>query len=650
MLKAVSFVGEGEGVKRVIQMCWIGLLIVLLSSGWIGSRAHANEHAEDLKTIPEWSILWGDPLGGLDDVKSISQEQWIPVKNGQPTPQKPEFVTSAWIRIQLPSIIPRDYGMYIEDIRAQRTKVYLDNHIVWEANYNFPYDTQRSLFPISSEEAGATVYLKLETSLDRLSIYSDIKLDHYNDLMRSYMLKDLQNIIFGCSFLFIALIMLIGSVFLNRSQFQSWMIISVLSLSVGIIFITYSPFMYANFTKYGSIYSASFDVALYVFLPALLYFVERVFDDGRFKWVRWFRKFQVAYSGLLILLMCVNLLSRNLLINVYFFASVTVLAVIMICHFILIIGLCIKLIRKGNKEAVIFSSGFAMLAAMGILDLINSYASSGNYQFFLWKWGVIALFIALVVILVRRFATNQVLMMNYSKELEFYNHQLQLSEKMEIISALAASVAHEVRNPLQVTRGFLQLVSSRTDGKNQEYMKVAIEELDRASTIITDFLSFSKPQLEDLVNLHVANEIKQIEGIIVPLTTLHGGRITVNVPSGLYIRGNVSKFKQVLINLIKNSIEAFQEEGDGQIYIWAYEKQERIYIHIKDNGEGIEAAKLAKLGEPYFSTKSKGTGLGLMVTFQIIEAMKGSIEFKSQRYIETEVIMSFPAVVESEAG
>ncbi|WP_274466377.1 MULTISPECIES: ATP-binding protein [unclassified Paenibacillus] len=603
-----------------------------------------------MKTIPEWSVMWGDPPGGLEEVELISPDKWIAVRNGQPAPHKPALVTSAWIKIQLPSGIPKDYGMYIEDIRSQRTKVYIDHHVVWEANYHFPYDTQRSLFPISSEDGEKTVYLKLETSMDRLSIYSDVRLGHYTALMRSFMLKDLQNIIFGCSFLFIAAIMLIGSVFLNRGQFQSWAIISVLSLSVGVIFITYSPFMYANFTQYGGIYSASFDVALFLFLPALTYFIERIFDDGRFTWVRWFRKFQMAYSGLLILLMCVNLLSRNQLLNVYFFASVTVLAVIMVCQFILIIGLCIKLVRKGNKEAVIFSSGFAMLASMGILDLTNYYASSGNYQFFLWKWGVIALFIALVVILVRRFAMNQALMMNYSKELEFYNHQLQLSEKMEIISALAASVAHEVRNPLQVTRGFLQLVASRTDGKNQEYMRVAIEELDRASTIITDFLSFSKPQLEDLADLNVANEIKQIEGIIVPLATLHGGRITVHVPSGLYIRGNVSKFKQVLINLIKNSIEAFQEDGEGQIHIWAYEKQEHIYIHIKDNGEGIEPAKLAKLGEPYFSTKTKGTGLGLMVTFQIVEAMKGTIEFKSQRYIETEVVMCFPRVKEAEAG
>ncbi|MGO4274043.1 ATP-binding protein, partial [Paenibacillus sp. TAF58] len=393
---------------------------------------------------------------------------------------------------------------------------------------------------------------------------------------------------------------------------------------------------------YGGLFTALFDASLAVFLPALTYFFERIFDDGKYKMIRWFRKFQVIYSIFSITFMLVNQLNAYRFNKAYFLVSVTVLGYIMISQFILMICFSIILARRGNKEAAIFSSGFTFLAFMSTLDLICFYSSSQNYQFFLWKWGVVGFIIIIVVVLGRRFAINQEQLINYSKELEFYNHQLQLSEKMEIISSLAASVAHEVRNPLQVTRGFLQLVAARTDDKNKEYMGIAIEELDRASVIITDFLTFAKPQLDDLVELNVFKEISQIEGIIVPLATLHGGRITLSVPNDLYIRGNSSKLKQVLINIIKNSIEAFQV--DGQIHIWAYVKQEKVYIHIKDNGEGIEPAQLVKLGEPYYSTKTKGTGLGLMVTFRIIEAMQGHLEFQSQRYIGTEAIICFPSI------
>ncbi len=628
-------------MKRISRELWKTMLIMIICCGFMSSNAYAEEKA-DLKAIPEWSIMWGDPPGGLEGVIAASSNHWIKVNNGESSPEKPEEVSSAWIKLQLPSHIPKDYGIYIEGIHTQNLWVYIGDRLVRETKFDFPYDSQRSLFPISIEDGGEVVYLKLETNMDRLGIHSAIKLDNYTALMRTFVFQDLPDIILGCVFLFVAVMIPLGSFFLRKVQLISWVLVSVLSLTLGTIFITYSAFMYTNFTNYGGLYIALFDISLAVFLPTLTYYFEKIIDDGKYKLIRWFRKFQVMYSIFSITFMLVNQLNDYRFSKAYSFVSVNVLGIIMISQFILMIGFSIMFVRRGNKEAVIFSSGFFLLAFMSTLDLICFYSSSQNYQFFFWKWGVVGFIIATIVVLGRRFAINQEHMINYSKELEFYNHQLQLSDKMEMISSLAASVAHEVRNPLQVTRGFLQLIAARTDDKNKEYMGIAIEELDRASVIITDFLTFAKPQLDDLVDLNVSKEINQIEGIIVPLATLHGGRITVSVPNDLYLRGNASKLKQVLINIIKNSIEAFQV--DGQIHIWAYVKQEKVYIHIKDNGEGIEPAQLIKLGEPYYSTKTKGTGLGLMITFRIIEAMQGHIEFQSQRYIGTEVILCFPSI------
>ncbi|MDG0811466.1 sensor histidine kinase [Cohnella rhizosphaerae] len=121
---------------------------------------------------------------------------------------------------------------------------------------------------------------------------------------------------------------------------------------------------------------------------------------------------------------------------------------------------------------------------------------------------------------------------------------------------------------------------------------------------------------------------------------MHGGRLQINADPGLTVIGSSSKFKQALINLLKNSIEAFKE--DGYIEINAYEEDGEATIWIKDNGEGMDEAQIAKLGVPYFSTKSKGTGLGTMVTFRIIEVMKGTIEFKSRKGQGTEVLIRLP--------
>ncbi|MOA26157.1 Sporulation kinase A [compost metagenome] len=98
--------------------------------------------------------------------------------------------------------------------------------------------------------------------------------------------------------------------------------------------------------------------------------------------------------------------------------------------------------------------------------------------------------------------------------------------------------------------------------------------------------------------------------------------------------------------MIKNSIEALT--NDGLISIRAYhdEKSRRIVIRIKDNGEGMHEADLKRLGEPYYSKKTKGTGLGLMVTYRIIEAMQGTIEFTSRKSLGTEVVIQFPSAEE----
>ncbi|MBW4838105.1 MAG: HAMP domain-containing histidine kinase, partial [Paenibacillaceae bacterium] len=248
---------------------------------------------------------------------------------------------------------------------------------------------------------------------------------------------------------------------------------------------------------------------------------------------------------------------------------------------------------------------------------------------------------SLIIILSRRFVANHEQVVEYSKQLEMFNNELQRSEKMEIISELAASVAHEVRNPLQVTRGFLQLLVEKQQQADKVYLSMALEELDRASGIITDFLTFAKPEGGKITELNVLDEFIHIEGILVPLANLQGGKITTHIPKDLYVRGNSSKFKQAFINIIKNSIEALRGEGD--IQIWGYEKDGHVVIHIKDNGEGMDDEVLARLGEPYFSNKTKGTGLGLMVTFRIIEVMDGEINFKSKKGAGTEAIIQFPS-------
>ncbi|MFD0692577.1 ATP-binding protein [Paenibacillus sp. GCM10027628] len=626
-------------VQAIHKYLLIPILFILISCGMVSPPVQAAGQ-DDMKTIPEWSIMWGGPDSVEELVKGTGE--WIAVSDLRNSSAKPEGITSAWIKIKLPATLPNHYGVFISELFTQHLAVYLENQLIQENHRNFQFDVQRLLIPLSSEDAGKTVYLKLGTAMTRIGIHSDIQIGQNSNLIQRYVIQDMGNIILGFAFLFIAFIMLISSMFLKKVQLTSWISLIIVILAMGTIFITSVPFIYDYYSEYGTVISNMFDIALAVCLPSLSYYFEKIFDSPtELSLFRKFRKFQILYSVFLLSFMIVNQFLSLHLAKMYFTISVTIQGSIMLVQFVLLLGFSFRYVLRGNKDAVIFSTGFGFFSLMGVIDLFWFYFSKQMHELFLWKWGMVGFIIMLIVILGRRLATYQDQIVNYSRELEFYNKQLLQSEKMEIISALAASIAHEVRNPLQVTRGFLQLVAGKSDTKNRQYMEMAIDELDRASHIITDFLTFAKPQMEDLSELNVSKELKQIEGIIVPLATLHGGKVLVDIPQELYIRGNSSKLKQALINIIKNSIEAFHKEG--QIDIWAYKENGKVFIHIKDNGEGIESSKLAKLGEPYFSTKTKGTGLGLMVTFRIIEAMRGSIEFKSQIQVGTEVIIKLPA-------
>lgn len=619
--------------------------MIIIGCGFNSSQLLAQSQ-NDKNIITEWRILWGHENLSVQEIGDIPNSNWQVIPDYRKFPEKPKGTSEAWAKVELPSKLPNQYSILISEIYAQNISVYLEDQLVYEIKYGFPFDVQRILIPISSEDAGKNIYLKLKTSLDRLGINSEIELGKHTNLMRQFLLRDLGSIIIGCASIFIAMIMFICSIFLKRSQIASWISLSIIFVTMGAIFITNTPFTFVYFGDYGAIYSDLFDISLAIFLPTLSFYFEKVFENGQLIIIRSFRRFQIIYSIFYVFFMVINQFSDYKYNNAYFLMTSTVLGYIMIIQFLLLTSFSIVFAKRGNKDALIFATGFGIFTLLGTIDLIWYYFSLQTHQLFLWKWGIIGFNCALIVILGKRFSTSQDLLINYSKELEFYNQHLQLSEKMEIISSLTASVAHEIRNPLQVTRGFLQLITESSNEKNKGYIGIAIGELDRASEIISDFLTFAKPQLEEFNELNISKELKQIEGIIVPLATSYGGMVYINIPSDLYMRGNSSKLKQALINIMKNSIEAFQK--DGQIHIRAYEDSNEVVIHIKDNGVGIEPAQLVKLGEPYFSTKTKGTGLGLMVTFRIIEAMKGTIKFSSQKNAGTEVVIRFPSINHNE--
>jgi two-component system, sporulation sensor kinase B len=214
--------------------------------------------------------------------------------------------------------------------------------------------------------------------------------------------------------------------------------------------------------------------------------------------------------------------------------------------------------------------------------------------------------------------------------------ELQRAEKMNAIGQLAASVAHEIRNPMTVVKGFLQIFLSKEGLSEEEhmYVKLMLEEMNRAEKIINEYLSLAKPDLEFSEKVHageLAHKVMDLMNSYALMSKSIG--MQTKVVGDIYIKGNVSELKQVLINILKNGIEAMKD--GGTLSLTVREEGHNGIFEIYDTGIGMSDDELQRLGTAFYSLKEKGTGMGLMVCYQIIERMRGSIEVESQKGIGT---------------
>ncbi|MCG1014725.1 PAS domain-containing protein [Bacillus velezensis] len=203
------------------------------------------------------------------------------------------------------------------------------------------------------------------------------------------------------------------------------------------------------------------------------------------------------------------------------------------------------------------------------------------------------------------------------------------SEKLSIAGQLAAGIAHEIRNPLTAIKGFLQLMKP-TMGENEHYFEIVFSELSRIELILSELLMLAKPQqnaVKERVNLKKI--ISEVTALLETQANLKGIFIKTDYEhDSMYINGDQNQLKQVFINLIKNAVESMLD--GGTVHIIMTEDEYSVNVTVKDEGDGIPENVLKRIGEPFLTTKEKGTGLGLMVTFNLIKNHQGAIQVDSK--------------------
>jgi len=250
----------------------------------------------------------------------------------------------------------------------------------------------------------------------------------------------------------------------------------------------------------------------------------------------------------------------------------------------------------------------------------------------------------LLLVFIYYFVTFSILyIFKVIEKIESLNRIIKILEKDKVIKDALFKLTHEIKNPIAVCKGYLEMINLDNKEKTTKYISIMKQEINRSLNIISDFVEFNKIKvvkeeidlnllLEDVYNafkmLVNANNIKLIYK-------------NIN-DEDIYLSGDYERLKQVIINLLKNSQESI--EGKGKIEIYANIYKKHIDIVIEDNGKGMDNEVLSNITEMFYTTKDNGTGLGVALSNEIIRAHNGELIYTSEPNKGTKAIIRLPYV------
>lgn len=224
---------------------------------------------------------------------------------------------------------------------------------------------------------------------------------------------------------------------------------------------------------------------------------------------------------------------------------------------------------------------------------------------------------------------------------------MQRLDRLNLVGEMAASIAHEVRNPMTTVRGYLQMFQRRAEFVQYgEQLTTMIEELDRANAIISEFLSLAKNKAIDRKRGNLNTIIRSLFPLI-EADALRMGHDAVfrsgDIPDNEF---DPQQVRQLILNLTRNGLEAMQ--AGGRLTIRTYLSSQGVVIEVQDTGPGIPDDILQQLGTPFVTTKETGTGLGLPVCFRIAERHSAKINVQQSSPQGTIVCVAFSDVLDAD--
>ena len=320
---------------------------------------------------------------------------------------------------------------------------------------------------------------------------------------------------------------------------------------------------------------------------------------------------------------------------------------ILYSHFILEIDILITIIKYISylvlylcaKKKKLSNSSFILSVAV-----IQAFFLSFEYFFKDIKVSLEDFLMLLIIIFIYYFLAFSILyLFRIIDKLESLNETIKILEKDKTIKDALFKLTHEIKNPLAVCKGYLDMIDINKQEKAEKYISIMKQEVDRSLNIISDFVEYNKIKIKkEQIDLNcLLDDVYDSFKILV-----NNKKVKLEYKDRddeeIYFEGDYERLKQVLINLLKNALEATEENGRIEIYSNIYKKH--LEIIIKDNGIGMSKETLEKIKEMIYTTKQNGTGLGVALSNEIIKSHNGELIFESETNKGTTATIRLPFV------
>ena len=302
--------------------------------------------------------------------------------------------------------------------------------------------------------------------------------------------------------------------------------------------------------------------------------------------------------------------------------------------------------RRAGAQAGFYAHLMSYLGVIAFLALINLFTT--RYPWFIWPafgWGI-GLFSHWMAVFGSHLVRERYFDPAVERELRRERATMQ-TEKQASIDELSSSIAHEIRNPIAAAKSLVQQMGEDpTSVENVEYAKVALEELERVEHRVSHLLKYAKEEDYSFALVNLANVI---DSALTQLRAkLDAAKIAIsrNYIAGPTVQADAEKLRQVFANLVDNAIDALATIPEGRrIDLFLENGDGLATVRVRDNGCGIPSEKLDRIFNPFFTTKEKGTGLGMAISKKIVEAHEGAIAVASEvgRGTEFKVTLPLPA-------